>query len=69
MVSRGCTWGMDRVYVRDEHGQVISLPACWTSLWAADPFVVVGAGRSPFRATDLLELAQLVRRLQEGANQ
>ena len=32
-----------------------------------DPFVVVAAGRSPFRTVDLLELAELVGELRQGA--
>ena len=34
--------------------------------WPADPFVVVSAGRSPFRTADLLELAELVAELRQG---
>ena len=37
------------------------MPAGWTSVEAEDPFVVVAAGRSWFRASDLIELASLVR--------
>jgi hypothetical protein len=32
-----------------------------------DPFVVVSAGRSPFRTADLLELAELIGELRQGA--
>jgi hypothetical protein len=32
-----------------------------------DPFVVVSAGRSPFRTADLLELAELIGELRRGA--
>jgi len=38
----------------------MALPASWTDLVPPDPFVAVAAGRSLFRADDLLELAQLV---------
>ena len=68
-VVRRQSWGEDRVCVRDEHGQVRSLPAAWTDVVAADPFVVMAAGRCPFRVTDLLELADLVERLRSGAAQ
>jgi len=40
------------------------LPLTWTSLRAADPVVVTGAGRSPFKLADLLELAHLLAQLQ-----
>jgi hypothetical protein len=41
-------WGEDRVHLHDEDGQLFSLPAAWTDAVAADPFVVVAAGRAPF---------------------
>jgi hypothetical protein len=59
LVVRRQNWGEDRVCVRDEHGEVRSLPTAWTDMVAADPFVVMAAGRCPFRVTDLLELADL----------
>jgi hypothetical protein len=31
-----------------------------------DPFVAVSAGRSPFRAQDLLELSQLIARIRQA---
>lgn len=37
-----------------------SLPAGWTSVVPEDPFVVVAAGRSRFRAADLIDLAALL---------
>ena len=56
-------WGEDRVYFYNEHQQLTALPASWTDGIAADPFVAVSAGRSLFRAEDLLELVRLVRGL------
>ena len=53
-------WGEDRVYFYDERGEVRSLPAAWTNVVAEDPFVVMAAGRSPFRVEDLLALAELL---------
>jgi hypothetical protein len=43
------------------------LPAEWTDVVLEDPFVVVSAGRSPFRTADLLKLAELVGELRQGA--
>jgi hypothetical protein len=54
-------WAEDRVVYVDEAGEARSLPASWTSVVAEDPAVVVSAGRSHFRAADLVELVQLVR--------
>ena len=51
-------WGEDRVCLHDEDGQLFSLPAGWTDV-AADPFVVIAAGRCPFTAEGLLAAADL----------
>jgi hypothetical protein len=56
-------WGEDRVHLHDEGGQLFSLPATWTDVVAADPFVVIAAGRSAFTTGGLLALADLVDRL------
>jgi hypothetical protein len=56
-------FGKDRVFYRDPHGHLASLPAWWTSEVPEDPFVVTSAGRSWFRVDDLLALAALVERL------
>ena len=55
-------WGEDRVHLRDENGQLFSLPAAWTDAVAADPFVVVAAGRCPFTTDGLLAVAGLIDR-------
>jgi hypothetical protein len=55
-------WGEDRVYLHDADGQLFSLPAAWTDAAAADPFVVVAAGRCPFTTGSLLAAADLVDR-------
>ena len=47
-------WGEDRGHLHDESGQLLSLPAGWTDVAAADPFVVVAAGRCPFTTDGLL---------------
>jgi hypothetical protein len=36
------------------------LPAAWTDRAPSDPFVALAGGRSAFRVSDLLELAELV---------
>jgi len=56
-------WGEDRVYFHDCSGRLSSIPACWTTAVAADPFVMVAAGRCLFRYEDLVKLADVV----EGA--
>jgi hypothetical protein len=59
-------WGEHRVYFHDDNGRLISLPAQWTSLLSLDPFIVIAAGRSPFRVQDLLELSHLIARIRQG---
>ena len=56
-------WGEDRAHLHDENGQLFSLPAGWTDVAAADPFVVIAAGRCPFTTARLVALADLVDRL------
>ena len=56
-------WGEDRIYFRDGHGHLTSLPAAWTSVVPEDALVAVAAGRSWFRVQDLVDLAALVLRL------
>jgi hypothetical protein len=58
-VKRRRNWQQDRVYFYDGQGELVSLPAAWTDVVAADPFVVVAAGRAPFHLAALLELAEL----------
>lgn len=62
-VARRNNWGEDRVCFHDERGELKSLPAAWTDVVEPDPFVVVAAGRSPFRVQDLLALAGLLSSL------
>jgi hypothetical protein len=58
-----CGQELECVGRRDSQGYLASLPAGWTSVVPEDPYVVLAGGRSPFRVTDLLELAALVARL------
>ena len=66
-VNRRKNWQSDRVYFFDDTGELACLPAEWTDVVPGDRFVVVSAGRSPFRAADLLELAELIRELCQGS--
>jgi hypothetical protein len=55
------TWGEDRVFFCDENARLIALPASWTDFINPDPFVMMAAGRSLFRADDLFELVEQIR--------
>jgi len=56
-------WGENRVYMRDEHGQLFSVLAGWTDVAPVDPFVEIAAGRCPFTTSKLLALAEAIDRL------
>ena len=61
-------WGEDRVYFHDDDERLTSVPTVWTSISTADPFVAVSAGRSPFKAQDLLEVAELIEAMMGGTS-
>jgi hypothetical protein len=63
-VERRIGWGDDLLFYRDRLGYVTALPTRWTSLEPEDPFLVVSAGRSHFRLTDLIDLASLITEIQ-----
>jgi len=61
LVGFAHTWGEHRVFFRKPGDQrVYSLPARWTDVEGPDLFVVQSAGRSLFRPSDLLALADLL---------
>lgn len=62
-VAHRHNWGEDRVHLHDADGVLFSLPAGWTDVVPADPFVVIAAGRCAFTAVGLLGLADLIDRL------
>ena len=66
-VAHRHNWGEDRVHLHDENGVLFSLPAGWTDVGAADPFVVIADGRCPFTTGGLLALADLADRLRSLA--
>ena len=57
------SWGEDWLYFRDDTGRLTSVRARWTDAEEADPFQQIAAGRSAFRAADLLRLAGLIEEL------
>lgn len=65
-VERRHNWGEDRVFYRDHHGHLASVPARWTSVEAEDAFVVMAAGRSRFRVVDLIDLVALLVKARSG---
>jgi hypothetical protein len=65
MLSYRHNWGEYRVTFYQTPDRVRALPATWTSLAPSDPSVVLAAGRAAFRVADLLQLSQLVHRIEE----
>jgi hypothetical protein len=60
LIERRSTWGEDRVYFHDEKGVFRRMPTAWTSVSARSVFETISAGRSHFRAEDLLQLVALI---------
>lgn len=52
-----------RVCYLDEGDRLHEIPVNWTDLAPQDPLLTFAAGKSCFRAKDLLELAQLIEHL------
>jgi hypothetical protein len=46
----------------------LSIPAAWTTLCDADPFIALTQGRSAFRCEDLLALRRYLDTLGKEAN-
>jgi hypothetical protein len=53
-----------RLLLQSDDGQICSVPPQWTDVVVADPEVTLGGGRALLRFADLLDLAELVERLQ-----
>lgn len=66
LVTYRHNWGENRVYYQDKDGRLAAIPAEWTSVGPADPFVMVSDGRSLFRFEDLLQLVRLAQAFQQG---
>ena len=65
LLSQRIAWGEERVFFSDPHThQIRSLPLAWTNLALPDPFLVVAAGKTVLRFSDLQQLAQLLRQKQ-----
>jgi hypothetical protein len=61
LVTYRYSWGENRVYFYDDQGQLISIPAEWTSVCPSAAVIEQTGGRAFFCVADLLELADLVQ--------
>jgi hypothetical protein len=48
------------VFYQDDDGALAALPAQWTDVAEADPFVTIARGRAYCRPADLLHLCHLI---------
>ena len=64
LVSYRKNWSEDRVFFDNGGNGLVSLPAQWTDVLPPDPLDAISEGRSPFRVNDLLELAELLGRIE-----
>lgn len=63
LVEWRSNWGEERVYYQDADGRLKSLPTQWTSLGAADPFILIAAGRAHFHVAGLVKVCERIREL------
>jgi hypothetical protein len=52
-----------RLLLQDADGELCSVPPQWTDIMTQDLDIVIGNGRALLRLADLLELAELIERL------
>jgi len=62
------TWSETSVFYRGASPYLLSIPAAWTTLCDADPFIALTQGRSAFRCEDLLALRRYLDTLGKEAN-
>lgn len=66
LATRKQAWGEDRVMFHDADGRLRSLLATWTDVDAPSAFALAAGGRACLRADLLLELRELIDRLEAG---
>ncbi|MBC8461405.1 MAG: hypothetical protein H8D67_25810 [Deltaproteobacteria bacterium] len=58
--------GESRVYFYNMKSRMVSVPLRWTDIGPPDPFVKIAAGRSFFRADDLIRLYNLIQNIKQA---
>ncbi len=66
LATRKQAWGEDRVMFHDAEGRLCSLLATWTDVDAPSAFTVASGGRACLRPDLLLELRELIDKLESG---
>ena len=60
-------WSETTIFFRGASRSLMSIPAAWTTLCEADPFITLTEGRSAFRCEDLLALRRYLDTLGKEA--
>ena len=61
-------WREHRAYFYDCKQNLTTVPTAWTNLLPEDPFIAASKGRSYFRTTELLQLVELAKAIEEKKN-
>ena len=65
MLAQRFAWGEERVFFANPQTQQLrSLPLAWTRLAPPDPFLIVAAGKTVLRFSDVQQLTQFLREKQ-----
>jgi hypothetical protein len=65
LVSYRRSWGRECVDCRDGDGELVTIPLQWTDATGFfDPFLEASGGRSYFRVSELMELVELIKRME-----
>lgn len=66
LVDHRRNWNHEWVFYYNDSGELAHIPASWTSVSPADPFLEFAKGKSFFHIDGLLELVKLVRKISGG---
>ena len=66
LIEHMSVFGESYLFFCHPSGHLRQIPAVWTDFLKTDAFVEVAAGRSTLHADFLLELAELLKHLEEG---
>ena len=65
LVSYRRSWGRECVDCRDDDGELVTIPLQWTDATGFfDPFLEASRGHSYFRVSELMELVELIKRME-----
>ena len=65
LVSYRRSWGRECVDCRDGDGELVTIPLQWTDATGFfDPFLEASRGHSYFRVSELMELVELIKRME-----